>query len=421
MNVRKIVALTVAGMLGMAGVDAARGAIAIDQITDINGGGVGFGGAVNVFASAGGAPFQVDETGVFMNNDIIVYTMDGIGAGDGAGLSIGISNGENGITQTAAPGHPEDPPGSPNFDDDNVEPTHPVFSTIGNASGRLENGNAIRFSMWMRQDPASPVVKQPQVEPVIKIELWKEALSGFADFNTIDFPGSGDRLWDADQNGFNWPAQSQASWVDMNNNGAIANGRPVAESLVTDEWRLVEATLIVDDDPAGAGLPEGGWAIGGEIFDVSAVEEIRAVLFVGDFAATDLTAGGSMWVDNLMLEVFATEAVMLATANPNTAPIELAGLPGDYNGDGFIDAADYTVWRNNLGGDPAALEAGSRDPLNISPTINGDDYTFWKDNYGGGLGSGGLAGSVVPEPSTFVMILTAVLALGGIRRSSCVR
>ena len=24
-------------------------------------------------------------------------------------------------------------------------------------------------------------------------------------------------------------------------------------------------------------------------------------------------------------------------------------LPGDYNGDGIVDAADYTRWRNNLG------------------------------------------------------------------------
>ena len=29
-------------------------------------------------------------------------------------------------------------------------------------------------------------------------------------------------------------------------------------------------------------------------------------------------------------------------------------LPGDYNADGIVDAADYTVWRDNLGRDSAS-------------------------------------------------------------------
>ena len=412
MNVRQFVAWAVVVAVSLAGSDAARGTIAVGPITNpTNSGAVAFGGAVNIFASPGGAPFQVDDTAVYQNNAFVVYSMDGIGAGNGAGLSISISNGENGIDSSA---------GGSNTDIPNTAPVDPAILAV-NGGNRLQNGNAIRFSMWMRQDPFSPVVKQPQIEPVVKLELWKEALSGNADFNTVSFPGFGDRLWDTDQNAINWAGQSQASWVDMNNNGVIASGRPVATSLVTDEWRLVQTTLVIDDDPAGAGLPEGGWAIGGDIFNVSHVEEIRAVMFLGDWASTDLTAGGSMWVDNLMMEVFATEAAMLATPNPNPMPIESAGLPGDYNGDGLVDAADYTVWRNNLGGDPAAFEAGSRDPGNMSLTINGDDYTFWKNNYGGSLGSGGLAASVVPEPSAIALVLAAMLAVGGIRRSSCVR
>jgi hypothetical protein len=94
------------------------------------------------------------------------------------------------------------------------------------------------------------------------------------------------------------------------------------------------------------------------------------------------------------------------------------GLAGDYNGDGFVDAADYTVWRNNLDGDDSAFAAGSRDPGNMGP-IDGDDYTFWKNNYGNGNpGAGGLAGladSVVPEPSTIALIL-AGLCLVQLRR-----
>ena len=151
----------------------ARAAIAIDQITDVNNSGVGFGN-VNVFSNP---PIGVNDTGVFMNNDVTVYTLVGpAGANNGAGVAVGISNGENGITSTN---------GGLNLDPDNTTPEDAIFTTIGNASGKLENGNAIRFSMWMRQDPTNPITKQPNVEPVLKIELWKQALSGSADFNSV--------------------------------------------------------------------------------------------------------------------------------------------------------------------------------------------------------------------------------------------
>ncbi|HJS09199.1 MAG TPA: hypothetical protein VJ809_16130 [Pirellulales bacterium] len=374
-------------------------AIAINQITDINGSptGVGFDGAVNLFASGSGAPFQVDDDAVFMNNDIVVYTMNGISANDGAGLSISISNGENGITQTNPPGPPGSPAGSPNTDVDNAEPVDPVFAAIGNASGKLENGNAIRFSMWMRQDPNDPVTKVPQIEPVLKLELWKEARSAFADFEPPDFPRFGDRLWDTDQNAgnptFNGQDQSQASWVDMDNNGATSFGKPVAASLVTDEWRRVEAFLVVDDDPLDDGFQ---WTIGTQVnFDVSDVEEIRAVMFLGDFIQNNnLTDAGSIWVDNLMLEVFANEAAMLATPNPNSAPVESEGLPGDYNGDGSVDAADYVVWRKNpgaFGGDPGG-------------------YNTWRMNFDVPDGAGsGLGASAVPEPTALVFAFSCLV------------
>ena len=77
---------------------------------------------------------------------------------------------------------------------------------------------------------------------------------------------------------------------------------------------------------------------------------------------------------------------MLATANPNTVPVESAGLPGDYNENDVVDAADYTVWRNNLGS-PNAL------PNDPSAGVEADDYDRWKENFGDVLvGAGGLIG-----------------------------
>lgn len=72
-------------------------------------------------------------------------------------------------------------------------------------------------------------------------------------------------------------------------------------------------------------------------------------------------------------------------------------LAGDYNDDGIVDAADYTVWR-----DGSTL-------LNETVTpgfVTEEDYTVWQDNYG----SASAALVAVPEPTTVWML--AVLGVG---------
>ena len=71
-------------------------------------------------------------------------------------------------------------------------------------------------------------------------------------------------------------------------------------------------------------------------------------------------------------------------------------LPGDYNFDGSVDAADYTIWRDNLGG----------------PTPTGN-YAVWVANFGATAPS---ATSSVPEPHT---VCLAILALGAFVRRRC--
>ena len=67
-------------------------------------------------------------------------------------------------------------------------------------------------------------------------------------------------------------------------------------------------------------------------------------------------------------------------------------LFGDYNQDGRVDAADYTVWRNTLGS-TTDLRANGDDTGASAGVIDEADYAFWKANYGNSspLGSGSLA------------------------------
>ncbi|CAK9037481.1 Uncharacterized protein SCF082_LOCUS22179 [Durusdinium trenchii] len=91
---------------------------------------------------------------------------------------------------------------------------------------------------------------------------------------------------------------------------------------------------------------------------------------------------------------------------------QATAVPGDYNGDGVVNLADYTVWRNNLGGDAqAAFPDGTRGPMATGP-VGTDDYNFWKSAFGANSAAAiSLNQSAsVPEPSTF-WLLAGVVSL----------
>jgi PEP-CTERM motif-containing protein len=82
-----------------------------------------------------------------------------------------------------------------------------------------------------------------------------------------------------------------------------------------------------------------------------------------------------------------------------------AVLPGDYNQNGTVDAADYTVWRNHLG-QPFTLT--NENPAAATPgVVDAEDYVFWKSRFGDSLGSGSgaAATAIVPEPTTLVLLM----------------
>jgi serralysin len=83
-----------------------------------------------------------------------------------------------------------------------------------------------------------------------------------------------------------------------------------------------------------------------------------------------------------------------------------AALTGDYNHDGVVDATDYTIWRSELGQTGSGLAADG----NGDNKVDAADYTIWQSNFGHtSAGSGSLASTTVPEPSTAAL---AVVPLG---------
>ncbi|MEQ8848745.1 hypothetical protein [Botrimarina sp.] len=100
----------------------------------------------------------------------------------------------------------------------------------------------------------------------------------------------------------------------------------------------------------------------------------------------------------------------------------VASSDGDFNGDGLVNAADYTVWRDNLGAPDDSVLGGNGDGVD---GVTQADYQVWADNYGATPGLGGelLTGKVVygpvvafgssaavPEPSTLLLAVFALVA-----------
>ncbi len=80
-------------------------------------------------------------------------------------------------------------------------------------------------------------------------------------------------------------------------------------------------------------------------------------------------------------------------------------LAGDFNGDGMVDAADYTVWRDNLGAGTEASLNGNGDGLD---GVDAGDYALWVANFGNTSSSSSNA-AAVPEPSASIMLLAGLL------------
>src|SRR4051795_4058184 len=85
-------------------------------------------------------------------------------------------------------------------------------------------------------------------------------------------------------------------------------------------------------------------------------------------------------------------------------------IPGDFNGNGVVDAADYVTWRKGLG-----------------TTFTQNDYTIWRAHFGETAGSGAAGyplgasaeslSAAVPEPATLVLLIFA--ATGRCLRRGC--
>jgi autotransporter-associated beta strand protein len=122
----------------------------------------------------------------------------------------------------------------------------------------------------------------------------------------------------------------------------------------------------------------------------------------------------SLFVDGVAQETGTYGAAdlggLLITGDGTLTVTELPlGLAGDYNEDGVVDAADYVVWRKNVGAETLPNRGQG-----VSGVVGQDDYNVWRSRFDDRLTEGagiGVSSAAVPEPNG---LLLALVAAGGI-------
>jgi len=219
-------------------------------------------------------------------------------------------------------------------------------------------------------------------------------------------------------------AMGKAIGLDSNNDGVLGSGDEQSDGTLpvggiggtieaplfyidrftvpTDQgvdlvWNLESslAVLIVDIDPAidgvlGADLLTSGWFTfdleggGGE----SAPGPLQQTHF--DFRQFfEEGDSGKIYFD----------------LTPSVDVLQPGGIPGDYNDDGTVNAADYSVWRNSLGAVGSNLPADG----NGNGSVDEGDYAVWKMHFGESLAAGA-GSSAVPEPGSWMLLVLALSA-----------
>jgi hypothetical protein len=283
--------------------------------------------------------------------------------------------------------------GSPRYSAD-VPPRGPLGSTLSMAFANEGLGGPAFPGFYGRKESLS------MVEQGYALEAWVKAGPTNLDSirtNLIAYNGQ------PESNGFGLFLDGEDYVVRIGSFERLLGPATVSEwhhlayveSLGTASYyydgKLVDETTS-DPLPVAA---EGGFWLGGLAYGVNGE---GTLLFNG-------------WIDEVRYQSF--NPLAAGAFNPTNFLIRSSPLVGDYNGNGVVDVADYTVWRDTLDSTTDLAADG-----NANGTVDPGDYDVWKSNFGNHFALVAGANAGVPEPSTFVLLLAGILTLCCRRRTT---
>ncbi len=195
----------------------------------------------------------------------------------------------------------------------------------------------------------------------------------------------------------------------VNNGGTYSPGASPARSTVSGNLVQNAGTLVIElggfSPSAFDAVTVAGTAEIGSTLDVDLVDG-----FVPGRGQTFkfLTALGGIngTFNTSLLPAIPNGLTWNVIYNSNVTALVIGGsgglgghLPGDYNLNGTVDAADYTVWRDAMASGNLIADGNSDGTVTIG------DYQIWKAAYGLSLTGGGFAAVAVPEPASLALLL----------------
>ncbi|TWT37619.1 hypothetical protein KOR34_25750 [Posidoniimonas corsicana] len=203
---------------------------------------------------------------------------------------------------------------------------------------------------------------------------WLE-LTSVGPFNNVTYH--------PDDNGLDGDTTAQDGFIPIEGLGGVVEERAVQSGDFTDVERLAykDPLFVNGDATTGTMLTDD-------------FQSLTAALS-GTGSTLTLSFSG---MTNSNQEFFVFDNILLSEGDGPAAP-------GDFNGDGAVDAADYTVWRDNLGESEGDLLGGN----GTGGTIDADDYDLWVANYGSSFGELAAA-DAAPEPGALGLGVIGVVA-----------
>lgn len=193
--------------------------------------------------------------------------------------------------------------------------------------------------------------------------------------------------------------------VDRSSDEAVGLGAAIRIDFRS-AGEITRTVLVNDGNLVGIG------ALQASIPWVKSTDTIDALVNVEDLSdfVLDLSQlSPSNWDGSALVTFILRDSLSSTIADVYLEALpKLASLPGDYNGDGMVDAADYVVWRDNLGSSGAPGIAGDGDDGSGMGVPDGvvdeADYQLWKSHYGDRLNAGPLH-QPVPEPLSALLLM----------------
>ncbi len=196
-----------------------------------------------------------------------------------------------------------------------------------------------------------------------------------------------------------------------NEGGTLAPGKSTGHTDITGNYtQLDAATLEIEIGGVVPGLWDTIAVTGNAILDgtiqVALLNGFQPVLG-NSFTILTTTfgnVGGAFDTELFPVTGGVTFDIIYNSQSVVLQVVEATTLPGDYNNNGTVDAADYVLWRkyNNT---------STTLPNDSTPGTDPSDYEVWRTHFGQppGSGSGATANSAVPEPGTLVLLTFAAV------------